>query len=59
MFAGGRGLGHFKENGFKGGVHVVDSADKAGEVARNMLGNHLVTKQSGEDGLQVKKVYLV
>jgi len=52
-------MGHFKENGFKGGVHVVDTADKAKEIAEQMLGNHLITKQSGEDGLKVQKVYLV
>ena len=34
----------FKENGFQGGVHVVENADKAMEVAKNMIGYHLVTK---------------
>ena len=28
-------------------------------MAREFLGNHLITKQSGEDGLPVNKVYLV
>ena len=59
VFAGGRGLGTFRENGYKGGVKVVNDADEACEVAKNMLGNHLVTKQSGEEGLQVQKLYLV
>jgi len=53
VFAGGRGMGHFKENNYQGGVKVVNNADEAMEVAEQMLGNHLVTKQSGEDGLQV------
>lgn len=25
VLAGGRGLGHFKENGYQGGVHIVDT----------------------------------
>jgi succinyl-CoA synthetase beta subunit len=49
VLAGGRGLGNFKENGFQGGVHVIKSAD-AKDVAGKMLGNHLVTKQSGAAG---------
>ena len=53
ILGGGRGLGHFKENMFQGGVHVVDTADQARDVASKMLGNHLVTKQSGETGLKV------
>ena len=44
ILGGGRGLGHFKENGFQGGVHVVDNADQAMEVAKKMIGGHLVTK---------------
>jgi len=27
VHAGGRGMGHFKETGFQGGVHLVDNAD--------------------------------
>ena len=27
VLGGGRGLGHFKETGFQGGVHLVDNAD--------------------------------
>lgn len=59
VLGGGRGLGHFKETGFKGGVHLVDSASKAQDMAKEMLGNSLVTKQSGEDGLPCNAVYLV
>ena len=29
VLGGGRGLGHFKETGFKGGVHLVDNASQA------------------------------
>lgn len=50
VLAGGRGLGHFKENGFQGGVHQCSSPDAAAETAGKMLGNTLVTKQTGETG---------
>lgn len=56
---GGRGLGHFKENGFQGGVHIVDTPDKVKDVAGKMLGNSLVTKQSGKDGLPCNAIYIV
>lgn len=59
ILGGGRGLGHIKETGFQGGVHLVGSPERAHEVASEMLGNHLVTKQSGADGLPVNAVYLV
>jgi succinyl-CoA synthetase beta subunit len=59
ILGGGRGMGHFKETGFQGGVHLVDDADGAEKIAKEMLGKHLVTKQSGEDGLPVNAVYLV
>jgi len=59
ILGGGRGMGHFKETNFKGGVHVVDTAEQAKDIAAQMLGKHLVTKQSGEDGLKVDTIYLV
>lgn len=59
ILGGGRGMGHFKESGFQGGVHVVDNADQAMDVTKKMIGGHLVTKQSGEDGLPVHCVYIV
>merc|ERR1712190_556063 len=49
VLAGGRGLGYFKENNFKGGVHIVPKS-KVGEVAEKMLGKTLITKQTGEEG---------
>jgi succinyl-CoA synthetase beta subunit len=33
ILGGGRGLGYFKETNFKSGVHVVDTPEKAREVA--------------------------
>ncbi len=57
VHAGGRGKGTFK-NGFKGGVHVVDSAEKAQEIAGKMLGQTLVTHQTGAEGKLVSKVLI-
>ncbi|MDA0723090.1 MAG: ADP-forming succinate--CoA ligase subunit beta, partial [Verrucomicrobia bacterium] len=56
IHAGGRGKGTFKD-GFQGGVHVVDSREIAKEKAAAMLGNVLVTKQTGEVGREVRTVY--
>jgi succinyl-CoA synthetase beta subunit len=55
IHAGGRGKGTFK-NGFKGGVHVVKSPAEALEVADKMLGQTLVTHQTGPAGRVVHKV---
>ena len=57
IHAGGRGKGVFK-NGFKGGVHLCDSPDKAAELAKSMLGEVLVTHQTGEEGKLVNKVLI-
>jgi len=55
VHAGGRGKGTFK-NGFQGGVHLVSSPEQAAEVAGKMIGQVLVTKQTGEAGKLVNKV---
>jgi succinyl-CoA synthetase beta subunit len=57
VHAGGRGKGVFK-NGFKGGVHLVESPEAAREIATRMLGETLVTKQTGEAGRLVRKVMI-
>ncbi|HEV2456478.1 MAG TPA: ATP-grasp domain-containing protein, partial [Verrucomicrobiae bacterium] len=49
IHAGGRGKGTFK-NGFQGGVKVASSVDEAVAFAEKMLGNVLVTKQTGAEG---------
>ncbi|MEX0326638.1 MAG: ADP-forming succinate--CoA ligase subunit beta [Puniceicoccaceae bacterium] len=56
IHAGGRGKGTFTD-GFKGGVHVCPDHAKALEVAGNMLGNTLVTHQTGPQGKVVKTLY--
>ena len=55
IHAGGRGKGSFK-NGFKGGVHVRKTPDEVRDVAAKMLGQILVTHQTGPDGRLVNKV---
>src|SRR5712692_6500244 len=55
IHAGGRGKGTFN-NGFKGGVHVVKSAKEARDLAAKMLGQTLVTHQTGPTGRVVSKV---
>jgi succinyl-CoA synthetase beta subunit len=55
IHAGGRGKGTFT-NGFKGGVHVCKSPKEVGEIAAKMLGQTLVTHQTGSAGRLVNKV---
>lgn len=59
IHAGGRGAGRFK-NGDpdKGGVRVCKSIDDVREAAKAMLGNTLVTKQTGDAGKQVNRLYI-
>ena len=59
IHAGGRGAGRFKDdpNG-KGGVRVVKSIDEVSTNAEAMLNHVLVTKQTGPDGKQVKRIYV-
>ncbi|MDX2258646.1 MAG: ADP-forming succinate--CoA ligase subunit beta [Hyphomicrobiaceae bacterium] len=60
IHAGGRGKGKFKELGpdAKGGVRVSFSADEALKNVREMLGNTLVTAQTGPAGKQVNRLYI-
>ncbi len=57
VHAGGRGKGTFT-NGFKGGVHLVDTAEQARDLAGKMLGQILVTHQTGPEGKLVSKVLI-
>ncbi len=56
IHAGGRGKGTFT-NGFKGGVKFSATKEKALENAQAMLGNTLVTAQTGEAGRKVQTIY--
>ncbi len=55
IHAGGRGKGTFT-NGFKGGVHMCETPEQARDLAAQMLGQTLVTHQTGPDGKLVSKV---
>ena len=59
IHAGGRGAGYFK-NSFndKGGVQVIFDKDKVSSVAQSMMGNVLVTKQTGEIGKKVNRIFI-
>ena len=59
IHAGGRGAGHFAEDpAGKGGVRAVKSIADAKAAAEAMLGKTLVTKQTGEAGKVVSRVYV-
>ncbi|KQS03263.1 succinyl-CoA synthetase subunit beta [Sphingomonas sp. Leaf357] len=60
IHAGGRGKGKFKELGpdAKGGVRLAWSEDEVRAAATDMLGNTLVTIQTGEHGKQVNRLYV-
>lgn len=59
IHAGGRGAGRFEGNpDGKGGVRVSKSVDEVRENAGEMLGHVLVTKQTGEAGKEVKRLYI-
>ena len=55
IHAGGRGKGTFT-NGFKGGVHLTNSVEEVRTLASKMLGQTLVTHQTGPEGKVVNKV---
>ena len=60
IHAGGRGKGKFKELGpdAKGGVRLAFSKEDVVKNAKDMLGNTLVTHQTGPAGKQVNRLYI-
>ena len=60
IHAGGRGKGKYKELGpdAKGGVRLSKSIDDVRANAEEMLGNTLVTIQTGDEGKQVNRLYV-
>ena len=56
IHAGGRGKGAIKTNPQQRGVQLVKSAQEAAQVAGNLLGNELVTIQTGPEGKTVQQV---
>ena len=58
IHAGGRGKGVFK-SGFEGGVKLCKSPNETEAAAAAMLGQTLVTKQTGPEGRVVRKLFIV
>jgi succinyl-CoA synthetase beta subunit len=60
IHAGGRGKGKFKESaaGSGGGVRLAKSIDEVEAFAGQMLGNTLVTVQTGPEGRKVQRLYI-
>jgi len=60
IHAGGRGKGKFKElpADAKGGVRLAKSIEEVESHAKEMLGNTLVTAQTGDAGKQVNRLYI-
>ncbi|WP_150523704.1 ADP-forming succinate--CoA ligase subunit beta [Roseibium sediminis] len=60
IHAGGRGKGKFKELAAdaKGGVRLAFSLEEVTSHAKEMLGNTLVTKQTGDAGKVVNRLYI-
>jgi succinyl-CoA synthetase beta subunit len=60
IHAGGRGKGKFvePEAGEKGGVRLAFSKEDVMTYAKQMLGHHLVTAQTGPAGKQVNRLYI-
>jgi len=60
IHAGGRGKGKFKELGAdaKGGVRLAKTVDDVRHDAEEMLGNTLVTAQTGDAGKEVSRLYV-
>jgi len=59
IHAGGRGAGHFKKSfNDKGGVQVIQDETQVPVIANSMLGNILITKQTGVDGKKVNRLFI-
>lgn len=59
IHAGGRGAGKFKNNPTgKGGVRLCKTAEEVKVAAEAMLGQVLVTKQTGPEGKEVQRLYV-
>ena len=57
IHAGGRGKGQTKESGASG-VILCDTIDEVRDAAESLLGDVLVTKQTGEEGQKVQRIYV-
>ena len=59
IHAGGRGAGYFK-NAFndQGGVQLVTKKSDITSIAQSMMGNILITKQTGDEGKKVNRIFI-
>lgn len=57
ILAGGRGKGTF-QSGLQGGVHKCRTPEEVKAIAEKMLGQTLVTKQTGSGGIKVNKIQI-
>nr|KAF6311265.1 succinate-CoA ligase GDP-forming subunit beta [Myotis myotis] len=55
ILAGGRGKGVFS-SGLKGGVHLTKDPKVVGQLAKQMIGYNLTTKQTPKEGVKVNKL---
>ena len=59
IHAGGRGAGHFTNNpSGKGGVRLCKTDAEVKDAAEAMMGQTLVTKQTGPEGKEVQRLYV-
>ena len=66
MITAGLKSGYFKENGFQGGIHSVDTLEEVRDIADKMCGKNLVTSgeyndinhYTGEQGFLCRNVYV-
>ena len=59
IHAGGRGAGHFKDPfNEKGGVQVIFEKEQVFPIATSMMGNVLITKQTGQNGKTVNRIFI-
>ena len=54
----GRTSGYFKENGFVGGLHCVDSLTEVKDTAEQMLGKKYVSSKTEKEGVICQCVYI-
>ncbi len=59
VYSGGRGAGHFRgQDPSQGGVRIVVSFDEVKRAAEEMLGQVLITDQTGSVGRKVERIYI-
>ena len=59
IHAGGRGAGYFASSvNNKGGVQIAHTKDEVKFLTNSMLNNNLITKQTGEKGKKVTRIYV-